>query len=136
LLTYAASRIIGYAIAKAQKRGDLPASNDWWRWSFSYPAKLTIDDGRITKELETLWRIGAVNMRDIVGMRGGDLEPHLRERATDIALCKTIAKEVGEAYGVEIEDREMSMLTPNEPANSENSNEASKTNGGNTNEDN
>lgn len=120
LLTYAAKRIIGYAIAKAQKRGDLPASDDWWKWEFSYPAKLTIDDGRITKELETLWRIGAVNMRDIVGMRGGDLETHLRDRAVEVALRKTIAASVGEEYGVEIEEREMSMLTPNEPADQSN----------------
>jgi hypothetical protein len=114
LLFYAAKKIVGYAIAKAQKRGDLPASDDWWRWEFSTPPKLTIDDGRITKELETLWRIGAVNMREIVSMRGGTLEGHYRDRAIEIAIRKKTAAEVGEAYGVEIEEREMAMLTPNE----------------------
>jgi capsid protein len=119
LLFYAAKRLVGYAIAKAQKRGDLPQSPDWYKWEFSTPPKLTIDDGRITKELEALWKIGATNMRDIVSMRGQSYESHIRERAEEIALRKLIAAEVGKAYGVEIDDREMSMLTPNEQPNTE-----------------
>ena len=111
---YAASRLVGYAIAKAQKRGDLPAANDWWKWEFSHPPKLTIDDGRITKELEALWKIGAANMRDIVSMRGKTLEEHYRERAQEVALRKLAAREASELYGVPVDDREMSMLTPNE----------------------
>jgi len=114
LLFYAAKRLVGYAVAKAQKRGDLPQSADWYKWEFSTPPKLTIDDGRITKELEALWKIGATNMRDIVSMRGKSYESHIRERAEEIALRKLIAAEVGKQYGVEIDDREMSMLTPNE----------------------
>lgn len=116
LLTYAAKRIISYAVAKAQKRGDLPQSADWWKWEFSYPAKLTIDDGRITKELETLWKMGAANMRDIVSMRGKTYEDHIKERAQEVALRKIAAAEASALYGVEIEDREMSMLTANEMA--------------------
>lgn len=116
LLFYAAKRIVGYAVAKAQKRGDLPASADWWKWEFSTPPKLTIDDGRITKELETLWKIGAANMRDIVAMRGKTYEDHIRERADEVALRKMAAQAASEVYGVPIDDREMSMLTPNETA--------------------
>jgi hypothetical protein len=116
LLFYAAKRLVGYAIAKAMKRGDLPASPDWYQWDFSTPPKLTIDDGRITKELETLWRMGAANMRDIVSMRGKTLEAHYTERAHEVALRKLAARSATEFYGVEIEDREMSMLNPNEMA--------------------
>ena len=114
LLFYAAKRIVGYAIAKAQKRGDLPQGKDWWRWSFSTPPKLTIDDGRVTKDLETMWKIGAANLRDIVEMRGGTLEEHYKQRAKEIALRKMAKMEAEALYGVEIDDREMSMLTPNE----------------------
>ena len=114
LLFYAAKRIISYAVAKAQKRGDLPQSADWWKWEFSTPPKLTIDDGRITKELETLWRMGAANMRDIVSMRGKTYEDHIRERAQEIALRKMAAIEASKLYGVEVEEREMAMLTPND----------------------
>jgi hypothetical protein len=116
LLFYAARRIVGYAVAKAQKRGDLPSSPEWWQWDFSTPPKLTIDDGRITKELETLWKIGAANMRDIVAMRGKTYEEHIRERADEVAMRKLAAQTASEIYGVPIEDREMSMLTPNETA--------------------
>lgn len=116
LLFYAARRIVGYAVAKAQKRGDLPASADWWKWDFSTPPKLTIDDGRITKELETLWRIGAANMRDIVSMRGKTLEEHYAERATEVALRRIAARDASAAFGVPVDDREMAMLTPNEMA--------------------
>jgi len=119
LLFYAAKRIIGYAIAKAQKRGDLPKSADWWRWEFSTPPKLTIDDGRITKELETLWKIGAANMRDIVSMRGKNYEDHIYERAEEVAMRKIAAAEMAKKYGVEIDEREMSMLTPNEKSSDE-----------------
>jgi hypothetical protein len=114
LLFYAAKRIIGYAVAKAQKRGDLPRSADWWKWEFSTPPKLTIDDGRITKELDMLWKIGAANMRDIVSMRGKTLEAHYLERAHEIALRKMAARDASIKYGVPVDDREMAMLTPNE----------------------
>jgi hypothetical protein len=116
ILNYAATRMIGYAVAKAQKQGILPQSEDWWRWEFTYPAKLTIDDGRVSKELEAMWKIGARNMRDIVGMMGKSLEEHLMERAEEVALRKLAAQSAAEKYGVVIEDREMSMLTPNETA--------------------
>jgi hypothetical protein len=119
LLFYAAKRLVGYAISKAQKRGDLPASADWYNWEFSTPPKLTIDDGRITKELEALWKMGAANMRDIVSMRGKTLEAHYAERAQEVALRKLAARRAEELYGVIIDDREMSMLTANEMASSE-----------------
>ncbi len=115
LLFYAAKRIVGYAIAKAQKRGDLPPDSEWYRWEFSTPPKLTIDDGRVTKELETMWKMGAANMRDIVSMRGKTLESHLEERAAEIALRKLAAIEAEQIYGVRISDREMAMLNANDP---------------------
>lgn len=114
MLEYAAKRLIGYAVAKAQKRGDLPQSADWWKWEFSKPPKLTIDDGRITKELEALWKMGAANMREIVSMRGSTLESHYKERAHEVALRKMAAREATELYGVPVDDREMAMLTANE----------------------
>jgi hypothetical protein len=116
LLFYAARRIIGYAISKMQKRGDLPPAVDWYNWDFSTPPKLTIDDGRITKELEALWKMGAANLRDIVSMRGKTLESHYQERAQEVALRKLAARDASDLYGVDIDDREMSMLTSNEMA--------------------
>jgi len=114
LLRYAVNRVIGYAISKAIKRGDLPTSADWYKWSFSLPPKLTIDDGRVMKELETGWHMGTRNHREIVGMFGKNLEDHYMERAEEVALRKLAARAASEKYGVEVEEREMAMLTPND----------------------
>ena len=113
ILLYAAKRMVGYAVAKAQKLNLLPESADWWRWSFTMPPKLTIDDGRVAKELESAWKAGFRNHADIVGMLGKDLRQHYRERAAEIRLRKELAREFS-GGGIEIEDREMAMLTPNE----------------------
>jgi hypothetical protein len=128
LLFYAAKRLVSYAVAKAQKRGDLPQSPDWFKWDFSTPPKLTIDDGRITKELETLWKMGAANMRDIVSMRGKTYEDHIRERAHEIALRKMAAAEATQLYGVPVDDREMAMLTANEQPTTETNDDESDPN--------
>jgi hypothetical protein len=58
--------------------------------------------------------MGAANMRDIVSMRGKTLEAHYQERAQEVALRKLAARKAQEIYGVEIDDREMAMLTANE----------------------
>lgn len=127
LLFYAAKRLVSYAVAKAQKRGDLPQSADWFKWEFSTPPKLTIDDGRITKELETLWRMGAANMRDIVSMRGKTYEEHIRERAQEVALRKMAKEDAEKLYGVEIDDREMCMMTPNDQPDNSNQTDPNET---------
>ena len=108
-----ARRKVGYAIAKAIKLGILEPSADWWKWDFTMPKKLTIDDGRVSKELIEMWKAGHTNQTDILGAYGKSLEEHLRERAEEIALGKVIAKEVGAAHGVEITDDEMGMRNPN-----------------------
>ena len=116
LLFYAAKRIVSYAVAKAQKRGDLPQSADWWRWEFSYPPKLTIDDGRVMKELESSYKLGFKSASDITAAMGKEYKDVIREKAEEAATRQLIAKEVGDKYGIEIEPRELLMLTPNEMA--------------------
>jgi capsid protein len=116
LLEYAAKRLVSYAIAKAQKRGDLPQSADWWKWGFSFPPKLTIDDGRVMKELESSYKLGFKSASDITAAMGKEYKDVIREKAEEAAMRQTIAKEVGDKYGIRIEPRELVMLTPNEMA--------------------
>jgi capsid protein len=116
LLFYAAKRIVSYAIAKAQKRGDLPASPDWWRWDFSTPPKLTIDDGRVMKELESAYKLGFKSASEITAAMGKQYKDVITQKAEESAMRQVIAREVGAKYGVEIEQRELLMLTPNEQA--------------------
>jgi hypothetical protein len=114
LLGYAVNRLIGYAIAKAQKRGDLPQSPDWYHWTFSTPPKLTIDDGRVMKELEMSWKMGTITHRDILGKFGKNLEDHYEERAEETALRKLAANRAQNKYKVPVTHQEMALLTANE----------------------
>jgi hypothetical protein len=114
LLEYAMRRITGYAISKAIKRKELPASPEWYRFGFSKPPKLTIDDGRVMKELESSYKLGFKSASDITGAMGREYKDVIRQKAEEAALRQVIAKEIGDKYGVEIEPRELLMLTPNE----------------------
>lgn len=114
LLFYAMRRIVGYSVAKAQKRGDLQPSKDWWKWDFSTPPKLTIDDGRVMKELESAYKLGFKSASEITAAMGKDYRGVILQKAEEAALRQVIAKEVGDKYGIVIEQRELLMLTPNE----------------------
>jgi len=115
LLEYAANRIVNYVTAKFIKLGRLPAAEGWYRWRFTYPKKLTIDDGRVSKELIEMWKAGGINMPDILGFLGKSPEDHLDERLAYLTMQKLKQKAVNESgLGIVIEDREMAMLTPNE----------------------
>lgn len=118
VLEYAAKRMVGYAVAVFIKRGDLPPDNQWYRWKFSYPKKLTIDDGRVSKELIEMWKAGFLNPNDILGYLGKSPEDHIDERISYLVMQKTKVATANQSApdGVRIEDREMAMLTPNEVA--------------------
>ena len=109
-----ARRIIGWALSKAIKLGLLPASEDWYRWEFTMPPKLSIDprnDSTHTSRRIQDWR---QNMTGILQEKGKTHAEHVRERCAEIIERKTIKEEYEAKYGVEIDDREMQMLTPNE----------------------
>jgi hypothetical protein len=118
LLEYAAKRMVGYAVAKFIKRGDLPANDQWYRWKFSYPKKITIDDGRVSKELIEMWKAGFLNPNDVLGYLGKTPEDHIDERINYLVMQKVKVANANNALpdGIQIEDREMAMLTPNETA--------------------
>jgi hypothetical protein len=115
LLEYAANRIIGYVVAKMINLGRLPAADGWWKWKFTYPKKLTIDDGRVSKELIEMWKAGFLNPQDVLGYLGKSADEHLDERVSYLVQQKLKQKAINESgIGIVIEDREMAMLTPNE----------------------
>jgi hypothetical protein len=115
LLEYAAARIVNYVTAKFIKLGRLQAVKDWWKWKFTYPKKLTIDDGRVSKELIEMWKAGFLNPQDVLGFLGKSAEENLDERIAYLTMQKLKQKAVNESgLGITIEDREMAMLTPNE----------------------
>ena len=114
LLFYVAKRIVSYAIAKAQKRGDLPPSPDWWKWEFSTPPKLTIDDGRVIKELESSYKLGFKSASDITAAMGKEYKDVIYEKAEEAAIRQQAIAAMKKKYGIDIDARELAMMTPNE----------------------
>ena len=115
LLEYAANRIIGYVVAKFVKLGRLPEAEGWYKWKFTYPKKITIDDGRVSKELIEMWKAGFLNPQDVLGFLGKSPDEHLDERISYLVQEKLKMKAVNESgLGIIIDPREMKMLTAND----------------------
>jgi len=133
LLFYAAKRIVSYAVAKGQKRGDLPQSEEWYKWEFSTPPKLTIDDGRIMKELESAYKLGFKSASEITAAMGKQYADVVRQKAEEAAIRQIITAEIEQKYGVKIDSREIAMMTPNEQPDPEDLNHENDENSNNPN---
>jgi hypothetical protein len=121
----AALRAFAWAYSVFQEAGRVPLLDHPFSWSFSKPPRLSVDDGRESKmELEE-WRAGVRNTDEILEARGMTTDEFDMKRAWIIAKRKIISRQVSEeasamsGYEIEIEDREMAMLTPNEVAEKE-----------------
>ncbi len=80
LLRLPAKRIVGYAVAKAIKQGYLPPSDEWYKWRFTMPARMTADYGReAAADLADL-QAGVTTLTDILGEQGLDLDEHIATR--------------------------------------------------------
>jgi len=115
ILWHLALRSITFAVSVGVKEQGLPELENPMAWTFSMPPRLTVDDGRELKSQMEAWRAGAVNLSEIVESRGTTVEEHYMRRANDIALKKKAQAAAETAHGVQIDDREMGMLTPNDP---------------------
>jgi len=102
------------AIAWAMEAGRIPKSDEWWKWEFTKPPKLTIDDGRSLKEKMELYDKGLVNATAVMGELSTDYEETIRERAREEAMRLVAVREIGAEYGVEIDPRSVRLLTSNE----------------------
>ena len=92
-------------------------ASDWWKWKFTYPKKLTIDDGRVSKELIEQWKAGFLNTQDVLGYLGKSEDEHLDQRINYLVKMKTKMLEANKANPeIIIEPREMQMLTANDMA--------------------
>lgn len=119
-LWYAAKRTMSWAYSVFAKQGRVPILRNPTAWDFSRPPRLSVDDGRESKmELEEL-RAGSRNLSEVLEARGINEDDFLIRRAWSVAnrkaIAKIIAEEASQKYGteIEIEDREMFMLTANE----------------------
>ena len=114
MIDRAAENILGYAYKKLVKMGRLPDSVDWWRWTFSHPAKITIDDGRTSKAQIELWRAGIVSDDDMLTDLGKDPAEYWSDKFNKAADKELAFLAVQKAKGVELDPRYKGMFTPNE----------------------
>lgn len=112
----AVRRIIGYATAKLQKLGKLESSADWWRWRFSYPPKLTIDDGRVTRARLDLHQRGVVSDDDLLADLGHDPDEYWEAKFSAASRKKAAFMKWDEATPGGLDPRIMGMLSSSEPA--------------------
>ena len=99
VLLTVALREIRYAVAKAQKLGVLPQSSDWWKWSFNFPPQFSIDHGKDGNHQREQFKLGMLNMHQILGFQGTDYETHQAEREMEIVDVINRTKKIAEATG-------------------------------------
>jgi len=102
-----ARAIISWALAVAMERGDLPRSEQWWKWSFSRPPRISVSFAKDGRELRAQFAEGHITETQLQGWQGRRVEDHYRERARDAALRKRIAREVSEQTGEPIDPADM-----------------------------
>jgi capsid protein len=116
-----ARTIIGYAFKKLVKLGRVEDSPDWWRWSFSMPPKLTVDDGRVSKAMLEMWRAGVVSDEDLLDEMGKDHDEFYRNKFRRAVVKEQLFEEAQEGEGVELDSRYKGMFTPNDTPDDEDS---------------
>ena len=74
------------------------------------------------KELESAYKLGFKSAGDITAAMGKEYREVITQKAEESAMRQVIAAEVGAKYGVEIDQRELVMMTPNEQSEKANEN--------------
>jgi hypothetical protein len=111
---------MAWAYSVFAENGRLPKLDAPTLWDFSRPPRLSVDDGRESKmEVEEV-RVGTKNISEVLEARGLNEDDFIESRARSVwnrkYKAKIIAEELNKKYGqdIEIEEREMFMLTANE----------------------
>jgi capsid protein len=115
LIFHAARRAFAWAYSVFQQSGRVSLLRSPTAWDFNYPARLTVDDGREASAMRDDYRLGKLNMGDLLEAEGKNLEDHLRSRVSEAVLRKKLIAEAEAANpGIKIDEREMVMWTANE----------------------
>jgi capsid protein len=102
-----ARAVLAWASARAMERGDIPRFEQWWKWSFSKPPRISVSFAKDGRELRAQFEEGHITETQMQGWQGRRLEDHLRERARDAAMRKRIAREISEETGEQIDPADM-----------------------------
>lgn len=111
-LLYMAKRAITYAIAIASESGfGVEAPGNMRKWSFSYPERLSVDDGREAKALREAVEKGLCSEQAYQAFKGKEYEAHIREQAMAKVARAKVAREVSETNdeGIQISPTELGL---------------------------
>jgi len=119
LLEPLARRRVGWALSVAINLGELPPYpgddiGGQFQWTFTKPAKITVDMGRDSAARSDAWKAGFINQSDVIDGNGDDPEDQWYRRAREVARRKQIAAEVSAEMGQEITDEEMCLMGENQ----------------------
>lgn len=81
-----ARRCVGYAIAKAIKRGDLPPNDEWYKWGFTMPARMSVDYGRDSNAIREDLKQRVISISDVCEERGMTSQQLVERLNADKAL--------------------------------------------------
>jgi len=109
------NRVWGWVIARGIKRGDLPASSDWWRVNWQAPKKITVDLGRESKANQDAIKMGLRTMREDTGERGHDWQDIRNQVEREASDLLERAKRLSETYEIKMDTalHLLSQRTPN-----------------------
>jgi hypothetical protein len=108
--------VITYAYSFANKQGALPDLENPFAWEFTRPPRLSVDDGRESKMMMEGFRLGKENMSDLLEAEGRTYDDHLNNRAMEAVKRKLKIAQIQDEFGVQIDERELVMFTPNDQA--------------------
>lgn len=94
LLRLPAKRCVGYAIAKAITRGILPPCDEWFKWGFTMPPRMSVDAGRDANAIRENYKCGVQNLSEIVEENGTTLEAHAERRKNDNDILRAAGLQV------------------------------------------
>jgi len=83
LLRPVARRIVGYATAKAIKKGLLEDNEEWYAWDFGMPARMTTDYGRDANADREDYAAGLTTLTEILDEQGRDLDQFIEEKKAE-----------------------------------------------------
>jgi Phage portal protein, lambda family len=108
-----AKRIIKYAVSKLIDLKELEENDEWDAWGFSYPPEINVDAGRDERARADNYKLGILNLEEILTEEGKTLEHHLRQRVNETVLREKLALEAEKKYGIKIDRNELQALFAN-----------------------
>jgi len=97
-------RVDVYALAKAIKSGQLPANNEFWRWTYRPQADITADRRYESQTDIKEYEKGFVNLEDIVAKRSGDWLQRRTQREAEAHDKLTRAKALADEFDISIQE--------------------------------